>query len=345
MAGGFTEGLAGFSDTHLSVLPSVQFYNDVGKNHENLSYYIQKCEQIIATGNIDDVKIICKKFLRHLENSAVWNVEKPGYDVCLLLNYWIYDKLYHIFSDQESSNIAFSNFQMISSYPNKYITKNLSYNAKCKYKIDFHMHEDWQKRKEFYDYCVDYKTLYGMVTGYDQNCSDFHDYLEKKEELYKHFEGLCSTEQTKCPEFYVECKEHNPNILLSKLPCHDEILRKKAAVIASASHHSSGQELVSGPPGHGPGLSEKKDGSHVAEIKPGVSQIGTKIGHSVLGVAPVLLTATALYRYTPIGSWIRKFGGYNQNSINEMEGFSSYTQGSGDMFADSAANYISYQPI
>ncbi|SBT53977.1 PIR Superfamily Protein [Plasmodium ovale wallikeri] len=335
MAGGSAEGPEGFAEMHLSVLPSVRFYSDVERNHEDLSYYNQKCEQIKVKDKNDDVKIICKKFLRHLENSAVWNVQKPGYDICLLLNYWIYDKLNRIFGDQETSNVAFSNFQMISSYPNKYITKNLSYNAKCKYKIDLHMHKDWQKRKEFYDYCVDYDTLYGMVTGYDQNCSDFHDYLEKKEELYKHFEGLCSTEQKKCPDFYVECKKYNPNILLSKLRCHDEIIRKKAAVKASASHHSSGQELVHGAPGHGSGLSEKKDGSHVEEIKPGVSQIGTKIGHSVLGVAPVLLTATALYR----------FGGYNQSGVGDMDGFSSYTQESGNMFSDSAANYISYQPI
>ncbi|SBT02332.1 PIR Superfamily Protein [Plasmodium ovale curtisi] len=49
--------------------------------------------------------------------------------------------------------------------------------------------------------------------------------------------------------------------------------------------------------------------------------------------------------YTPVGSWIRKLGGHNQTGISDMNEFSSYTQESGDMFSNHAANYISYQPI
>ncbi|SBT54967.1 PIR Superfamily Protein [Plasmodium ovale wallikeri] len=75
------------------------------------------------------------------------------------------------------------------------------------------------------------------------------------------------------------------------------------------------------------------------------SDIGAKVGHSVLGVAPVLLTATALYRYTSIASWIIKVGGTNTNGIGDMDVFSSYTQESGHMFLGDTENYISYQPI
>ncbi|SBT58459.1 PIR Superfamily Protein [Plasmodium ovale wallikeri] len=71
---------------------------------------------------------------------------------------------------------------------------------------------------------------------------------------------------------------------------------------------------------------------------------------NILGVAPVLLTASALYRYTPVGSWIRKLGGYNTNNLSnmdrsEMDGFLSNTQVSGNIFFDNTENYISYQPL
>ncbi|SBT57905.1 PIR Superfamily Protein [Plasmodium ovale wallikeri] len=90
--------------------------------------------------------------------------------------------------------------------------------------------------------------------------------------------------------------------------------------------------------------------SHVTEPKSETSNIGTKVGHSVLGVTPVLLSATALYRYTPVGSWIHKLGGYNLNSLSKIDGdemdvFIDNTQESGDMLFGNSGNYISYQPM
>ncbi|SBT84197.1 PIR protein [Plasmodium ovale] len=344
MAGDSDEGPEEFAKNYLSSLPSVEFYNNVEKNYDDLSKYIKPCEKIKVKGKTDDVKTICKKFLRHLEKSPLWDLPNREYDFCSLLNYWIYDKLTYIFGNKDTSDVAFGNFQLIWSYPTEYITKNIPYKTKCKYGIDVHDHEDWKKRKEFYDYCVYFNTLNRMVTIYINKCNDFYEYIKKKEELYKYFQHLCDTEEAKCPKFYNECKMFNPNILLSKLHCREEMDRKKAATEALALQLASKQKPGQDDAAHQPNLPPHAFGDDT-KLSQENSDIGTKVGQSVLGVAPVLLTATALYRYTPIGSWIRKVGGTNTNGIGDMDEFSSYTQESGDMFLGDTGNYISYQPI
>ncbi|SBS93723.1 PIR Superfamily Protein [Plasmodium ovale curtisi] len=86
------------------------------------------------------------------------------------------------------------------------------------------------------------------------------------------------------------------------------------------------------------------------EVTSETSQIGTKVGQSVLGITPVLITTSALYRYTPIGSWIRKLGENPTNSISvidegEIEGFFTSSHESRGMLFGDAQNYISYQPM
>ncbi|SBT02063.1 PIR Superfamily Protein [Plasmodium ovale curtisi] len=348
MADGIPEESGGFANTYLSVLPSVKFYHGVKKDNNDLSNYSQQCEKIYVTKNNDEVRTICEKFIRHLEKSTVWDFPNPGYDVCLLLNYWVYDKLNHVFNDKGPSDIAFGNFQYIWNYPSEYLKRNISFDKKCKYKIDVHKHEDWNKRKQFYDYCVDYDTLKGLIITYPEKCNDFYEYIEKKEELYKYIQNICSTEPKECPIFFQECREYDPNLLLSKLPCREEMVQKKAAAQTPVLQLDSKQE-----PGFGAGTNEPDVSGLPSSVTASTqenSDIGTKFGHSFLGVAPVLLTATALYRYTPIGSWIRNFGGNTTNNISginegEIEGFLPNTQDSGDMLFGDSSNYISYQPL
>ncbi|SBT73598.1 PIR protein [Plasmodium ovale] len=324
-----------FAVTYLSDLHSVKFYNDINKDDSELSNYTQQCEKLNVKKDNDEMKTVCKMFLRHLEKSSVWNFENHGYDICLLLNYWIYDKLTNIFGGKDASDIAFSNFQYIWSYPEEYITKNTSCKQKCKYEIDVYKDDDWKERKEFYEYCVDYDMINGLINFSGDKCNYFYEYIKRKEELYKQFQHICSTESAKCPKFYEECKEKDPNLLLSKLHCRDEMDQKKAAAHASAFQSESASGLRSPVSG----LSGDEYGSSKTETASGTSQIGTKVGQSVLGVAPVLLTATALYRYTPIGAWIRNLGGTNPNSLSNIDG------GEIDGFFGDSENYISYQPM
>ncbi|SBT59127.1 PIR Superfamily Protein [Plasmodium ovale wallikeri] len=257
----------------------------------------------------------------------------------MLLNYWIYDKLNNILGDKGIADVAFGSLQLPWNYTMNN-RSNITYSNKCKDNFEILNHVDWKKRKELYDYYVDVETLVSTANNFVDQCKYYYEYIDKKTELYKHFEDLCSTEQNKCPISLEEYKQYNPNMVLSKLPCHDEMVRKKA----TAQPQALQQEAEPGPRSLGSDMPRHADGSDTAHTQEN-SDIGTKVGHSVLGVAPVLLTATALYRYTPLGPWFLKLSGGSPNSISDMEGFSSYTKESGQIFSDNAENYISYQPI
>ncbi|SBT57518.1 PIR Superfamily Protein [Plasmodium ovale wallikeri] len=146
---------------------------------------------------------------------------------------------------------------------------------------------------------------------FDDACTKHCEYINGKSELYKHFESVCPPKGSDCPDFYEKCKAYNPNIVLKALNCHKKLKTYRGHdLVAGALQDSPGQKLEPLAHAHGP---------------------------SVAG-------------YTPVGSWVRKLGGYSPNSMNdtdgrEMEGFLDNAQGSGNMFFDSGENYISYQPM
>ncbi|SBT54312.1 PIR Superfamily Protein [Plasmodium ovale wallikeri] len=108
--------------------------------------------------------------------------------------------------------------------------------------------------------------------------------IEGTKSLYKYFENKCSSDKYDCPYFYKNYMHYNLENVLTNLPCHQRIKSKCAKNLEYLTlTHFSGQEL-----GHG---SSSYDTDPTYER----SDTGTKVGHLVLGVAPVLLTATALY--------------------------------------------------
>ncbi|SBT55245.1 PIR Superfamily Protein [Plasmodium ovale wallikeri] len=350
MPGESSQALEGSPQLYLSTLPSLQFYNDVNKDHPDLWKYSNQCDKIIVS-KTDEVKEVCKKYLKYLDNSyTIWNEAKNGYDICILMNYWIYGTLTGIYSSEKTSDnidIAFGNFQLV--WDNLVIDSiKRPFYERCKPHYEMFSHKDWEKRKELYEYYVDYNSIKLQNDTYPQNCKTYYEYIKKKAPLYEYFDDLCSNEQTKCPTFYKECEEYNPKIVLPDLHCHEQMEQEEDSAQALLMPHDSRQGLGSEAHEHGPGVLEPPAPSDTVSAQEN-SGIGTKVGHSVLGVAPVLLTATALYRYTPVGSWIRKFGGL-QNNISdmdggEMDGFLSHTQVSDDIFLNNTENYISYQPM
>ncbi|SBS93731.1 PIR Superfamily Protein [Plasmodium ovale curtisi] len=307
------------------------FYDAMNIDSLDLEDYSQKCNTIIV------------------KKSTAWIRVNSGYDISLLLNYWLYKELSGIYGANNTSIIciAFSALQYIWGYPNN-VPKNASYHQKCKPELSIVNHQDWDKRKELYDYYVDYDTLFPMAKIYDNECK-YYKKIEAKKSLYKPFEKECSPITDNCPHFYEQCKPYNPENVLSLLQCHSEMEKKKASPEPPDLQLPSGQEPESRAPAHVSAVVGFSHGSGTESIQE-YSDIGKKFGHSILGVAPVLLTDTALYTYTPVGSWVRRFGGYKSNSLCNMDraerdGFSSYTQGSGDMFLGDTENYISYQPM
>ncbi|SBT01720.1 PIR Superfamily Protein [Plasmodium ovale curtisi] len=356
MGGGEFHGETGVILGNSSLeLHTQKFYEELNSESIDLSRYSLHCNNIYVNNNKEEVKKICEKFLRNLEKSLVWKVESPSYDYCILLNYWIYDKLTNIFGDKNASdniNIAFSNFQYIWKYTIN-DPKITSYYKNCEPKFDMVNNHDWKNRKKLLEYCVDYDILLGLAKNYDEKC-DYYKKLEEKMSLYEHFEKECSDDKNNCPEFYNKCEGYNPENVLSTLNCHNPIKAQREDESGGHVHDTlqterPGQEQGFRSPVHGPGVPELADISDTGLTSEN-SQIGKKIGHGVLGVAPVLLTASALYRYTPIGSWVRKLSGYSPNGISDMDrgdidGFLSHTEESENMLFHDTSNYISYQPM
>ncbi|SBS92729.1 PIR Superfamily Protein [Plasmodium ovale curtisi] len=328
------------SEKHSIDLTSKDIYDKMEFNYPDLSEYDGKCDNIFVHDNQKDkVKTICKKFLRYLEKSPLWNISDSGYDVCLLLNFWVYDKLTHIFGDKSKADIAFANFQGLWNSAMGY-QKSISADKKCKDKFDILDKKDWKKRKDLYDYYIDYDTNKSTFNIYGEKCEEYYKYIEGKKELYEHFDKLCTSDSSECPDFYNDCKNYKPDLVLPTMSCHVQMVTSKNAL---AIQETSDQGLQDGPRPHGIDLS--RHGAHSSEV--GMTQensdIGTKVGKSVLGIAPIALTASAMYRFTPLGQWIRKLAGSNRNITGN--GFGDEAQESGNMFFDGAENYISYQPI
>ncbi|SBT03044.1 PIR Superfamily Protein [Plasmodium ovale curtisi] len=328
---------------------SDKFYEAMNSDFSDLSKFDRHCNNIYVHDHKDQMIGICKKFLRYLENCKYWYDEKSRYDVSILLNYWLYEKITDIYGPDNTDKISagFSALQFVWGYFD-YYRKDEPYYLKCKPNLEIVNHNDWDRRKKLYDYYVDYDILFGLAKSIDDEC-EFYTKIEEKKSLYEYFEKECLPPKKNCPEFYEKCKEYKPEKILSKLRCYDEMVKKKPSAEALAMPQNAKQELEPEGPRYGSGLPGKEDGSHDAEITSGVSQIETTVSHSILGVTPILLTASALYRYTPVGSWIRNLSGNNANSINnvdgEMEGFLGNTQESGNMFFEGRENYISYQPM
>ncbi|KNA00898.1 hypothetical protein PVNG_05825 [Plasmodium vivax North Korean] len=280
--------------------------------------------------------LICEKYLRFLDKSASWSGVSSFYDVSLLLNYWIYHKLTNIYGDKNTNDINIG-FGVLQGKWSTFDSSRLeqSYYEKCKPDHTKVIHEDWKDRKELYDYYVNYDTLFTMVQGYPLKCEEYVEYFKEIVSVYKNFEGKCSPEKHNCPNFFYELKNKNPVDKLKNL----------SPSMRGDSLHSTVPNVGVPPHGVDGALPYSAGSSRDTQSTPQSSDIQTKVTNSVLGAAPVLFTGTMLYRYTPLGPWIRTLGGGRTNRMNAMETFSPYTPETGDMFSDESANHISYQPM
>ncbi|SBS91846.1 PIR Superfamily Protein [Plasmodium ovale curtisi] len=320
-------------------LYSELFYRNREIPYSGLHNHGEPCNKIYAQRQRGHMIYLCKIVLKYLEQSTQWEENKSEFDDCMLLNYWLYDKLSKYFvHDKDYIKIAYANIENIwSNLVND--SHKISYYKKCKPLFnEILKYDNWKRGKELYDYCINYKYIEKMCPFYSEGCAEYCEYVEKRSYLYDYFEKACDTKESYCPHFYDECKGYNPNKVLKTLKCPDKIKTSRAAAPeVGTMHHSVDQGLESPADTFGTELTHQS------------SEIGKKVGHSVLGIAPFLLSATALYRYTPMGSWIRKLGGSTTNNMSdadggEMEEFLGNTQESSNMFFDGRENFISYQP-
>ncbi|ANQ10326.1 Uncharacterized protein PCOAH_00040370 [Plasmodium coatneyi] len=79
----------------------------------------------------------------------------------------------------------------------------------------------------------------------------------------------------------------------------------------------------------------------------GNSETGMQVTLGTLRVAAIFLIAALLYRYTPVGPWIREHlrGRTNRRRRRAMDEVSLYTEETDSIFSDDTSSYISYQSI
>ncbi|SCA59738.1 VIR protein [Plasmodium vivax] len=292
-----------------SELYSEKFYKQLD-DLRHFREYFPVCDSLKSYDKGEGVKKLCARLLKYLKTNNI-SKEDNEYNICILLNYWVYDKLNVILKSDDSSSIyrAFGEIGLIWS---NFIEKNLKNveNLTCKHISNIVNHDDWKKRKELYDYCVNYDALNKIVANFPQKCNDFHEYIEDKAHLYEHFKKNCpSSNENECPNFYEKCKKYDPKDALPLLRCHEEIIRKRPATVLRPPITD---ERVSGEETHEYFSSAGMRSSNAQNL-PENSYAVRKFGDVFLGVVATTMTAGGLYKFTPLGGILRNGFGWNNN--------------------------------
>ncbi|GAB70052.1 hypothetical protein PCYB_008010 [Plasmodium cynomolgi strain B] len=241
------------------------------------------------------MKKICRKILRYLYYYSLSHITKPEYDVCILLNYWVYSKLHKVFPRRKHNFIIqiLAKVQMlwndvVYKHPYKYY-----YNI-CKPDMSI-TNEDWRKRKELYDNYVDYNDL-RYLANLDQNKCTYDEKIEKILSLYGYFKDKCINNDHECPDVIKKYEEKDIVSELKKLSCQSKIDGRTVSIVENnfLSEHTE----------HANDLEDNLAldiASHITDVSNTQlvsenSGTGTKVTHTILGGAPVLLTASILYK-------------------------------------------------
>ncbi|GAB69879.1 hypothetical protein PCYB_006280 [Plasmodium cynomolgi strain B] len=124
----------------------------------------------------------CTKFLYYLKTNEIPNIPDSPYDVCPLLNYWIYSQLNMIYS-YDSKNIIPTFADIFYKWYNFLDELNKTERNTCKPPIDSIGIYEWRYRKEMYEYYVYYYPIKQSLVSYPQRQEEFCQYVESKKRL------------------------------------------------------------------------------------------------------------------------------------------------------------------
>ncbi|KNA00930.1 hypothetical protein PVNG_05360 [Plasmodium vivax North Korean] len=272
---------------------SKQFYNELDEL-KKFSEYNKKCKPLNGTRWRKDVINTCAKLLYYLKTSKKLYMQNAQYDLCPLLNYWIYSKLNTILNSHDSTYIKLTFGEIVGIW-NNFIDDELKKtgNKICEPISNIVAHDDWRYRKELYEYYVDYYPISETVKRYPDRCKEFHKYVESKKNLYDYFKKRCdSSNDNICTEFYKDYTKYDPDDVLPELSCHDKIMQEREADATRVSHNGGTFE------GREPN-SEDSDGRMMPDDAPkfsGNPKTVENVGNILLGVVATTMTSGALYR-------------------------------------------------
>ncbi|KMZ77300.1 hypothetical protein PVIIG_05659 [Plasmodium vivax India VII] len=281
---------------------SEQFYDKLYQDDDNLSEYYSECKQLTTPymSNYKGImlRIMCATLVKYLKTAYIsLDRRNLAYNDCILLNYWVYTRLANIFGSDDPADIA-PPFAILQQIWNGIIdsSSDKSRNNICKPDNSIATQKDWRKRKELYDYYVNYDQIEKYRQLYKDMCPKYWTYVDSHTSLYEYFEKHCKNPKYDCPNFYKDCKKYDPRDVLRTFGCNEKMEQKKVEdTIAKAKlelqeGRSANQEQISGIPGSSEvsagGSLLTRDSTHPAK----------KTGDILLGVVATSLASGALYR-------------------------------------------------
>ncbi|KMZ93721.1 hypothetical protein PVMG_05305 [Plasmodium vivax Mauritania I] len=251
------------SDACTKLLNSEKFYKTL-KDNSRPTAIDDPCFKYISDGTpeYNNIMNVCYKVVNFLINNSKKKDKKISCVRCMLLNYWVYEQLKSIYGADEKSdtNVVYGYIKNIMSIIIR--EKYHSNDQLCELDLKVLYDENWKAKKEFYEYCYDYKVAKVISMFSDSACTKYKNYLEQKTELYKNFEKILSdTNLNKCTYSYDEEDKCDPKVLL------EELIRKKE-VSAAGQKNLTGDSSISFL-----GLPDKRTASTAASVA-GVSLLG-----------------------------------------------------------------------
>ncbi|VVA00271.1 PIR protein [Plasmodium vivax] len=298
-------------------LISDHFYENLDAYTEQRGFdkYCKSLQNLKRGGQVFRICTVLLNFLKIKYSNA--GKQDDEYDVCGLLNYWVYSRLQTIYGDNDDSKIfeAFGKLQGIWSDFIYNELRKINPNV-CEHISNIAVQYDWQKRQELLNYCVDVNNLIRTPNINPESCNKYYEYIKSKTDLYNEYELLCdSANKDKCPMFFNKCRNYKPEDVLHTLRCPTvmEKFRPAAAKASQEGDTYSSSETNS----------EGRDGRkmpHDAPILSGKSNNVRMYGNVLLGVVATSMTSGALYRFTPLGGIIRNGLGWNKNNMRNFNG-------------------------
>ncbi|VUZ99661.1 PIR protein [Plasmodium vivax] len=271
------------------------------------------CAPLLALDRGRILKNICAQMLSYLKTKySNPNNQNDQYDVCTLLNYWVYNRIDMAYGYKNDFKVihAFGKLQPIWY---DYIDKKLG-NANrniCEPIPDIPAQRDWKQRRELIDYCSDVNDLRKITVSHPNTCNNYYEYIKSKTELYKQYEKLCdSGNKDRCPDFFDKCREYDPEKVLHSLNCHTQMQK---LMYSTAKAINEDGENPKSP------VSEA-DSDDFSQLQRKNTPTVTKAGNVLLGVVITSMTSGALYKFTPLGVMIRNGLGWNNNNMSNING-------------------------
>ncbi|VUZ99455.1 PIR protein [Plasmodium vivax] len=333
------EGLDSFLNVLTFPLPLDPFYKNLIHNENDLNSFKKECESLYSENKRFKNIRLCSILLWFLQNSKTRTENKNfAYNDCILFNYWIYGELEKKYKKHFQTKLVPIYAELQSMwYSLIEQSSNESYYENCKPDNSLIYQDDWTKRRDLYDYCVNYELLKPQFEPYKQYCKHHYTYIKSKAPLYDYFKEKCKLiGKYNCPDFYDKCKAYDPDIVLRELSCYKDLHKEEPTAAATVLSEEPQPELAADGIFSPDASKLKGDGNHPV----------TKSGNILLGVVVTSMTSGALYKFTPLGNMLRNRFGWNNNMRNFNGGDNGLFDYASEAFNPYSGeeHYIGYHP-